>query len=136
VPLLQDRAPEVRRAAGEALGDLRLFEAGPALLYAMSQETERGPGPRVKEAMVRALGVIGGPEAVPALAELLRGGGMLSRFGDPGPRLAAAEALARIGTPQARQALQEWLRSRAPRVQEAARQALEGLTAGKGVSRD
>ena len=73
---------------------------------------------------MRALGEIGDSKAAPALCEVLLGGGVLSVFGSPRPKVAAAEVLARMGGPDAEEALRSGCRRVSPRVRAACRDGL------------
>jgi HEAT repeat protein len=81
----RDPSRATRERAVVLLGDLRRPEALPPLLEAFPAEED----PAVREATVRAVGLAGGPDAVPWLAE---------RSKEDATRRASLYALARIGT--------------------------------------
>jgi len=128
--LLADPVPDVRATAAGVLGKLGGVGAVPGLCRLLEQESEFRQGARVKEAAARALGDIAVPEAVPALARLLLGGGLLARFASTQARAAAVEALRRIGSPDARHALQNWRRCPQPAVRLLCQKALAELASG------
>ena len=67
VPLLTDRAPEVRAQAARAAGDARLLASLHALISALADRS-----PRVQLFAAMALGKLGRVEAVAPLCEMLR----------------------------------------------------------------
>jgi HEAT repeat protein/beta-lactamase regulating signal transducer with metallopeptidase domain len=68
IAALGDQVPEVRRAAGEALGQLKDSAAVAALMEALRKDTD----PEVRKAAAWSLGQIQDPRAVPALLAALR----------------------------------------------------------------
>jgi HEAT repeat protein len=118
VPLLakglNDRDPSLRGAAALGLGLTKLTVAVGPLLNRLPQETD---GEAVVE-IVRALGRVGDPRAVPLLAERASGGGFFSRI-PTAIRVEAVRALGEIGGEAARAVLQRLLRDRNGDVREA-----------------
>ncbi|HEU0298036.1 MAG TPA: HEAT repeat domain-containing protein, partial [Longimicrobium sp.] len=111
VPLLakglNDREASLRGAAALGLGLTKLPVAVGPLLTRLPQEND----PEVEVEVVRALGRVGDPRAVPVLAERASGGGFFSRT--PGAiRVEAVRALGEIGGDAARAVLQRLLRER------------------------
>ena len=89
------------------------------LLTRLPQESDA----EVEMEIVRALGRVGDPRAVPVLAERASGGGFFSRVPSP-IRVEATRALGEIGGEAARAVLQRLLRERNAEVREAAIKAL------------
>ncbi|HEX6039816.1 HEAT repeat domain-containing protein [Longimicrobium sp.] len=123
VPLLakglNDSESALRGAAALGLGLTKLSVAVGPLLNRLPQEND----PEVEVEIVRALGRVGDPRAVPVLAERAAGGGFFSRV--PAPiRVEATRALGEIGGDAARAVLQRLLRERNAEVREAAVKAL------------
>ncbi len=132
IKFARDEELEVRLPAIRALGERRAAGAVPALCSLIRGPTAQGEPMVVREAAMAALGKIGSPRAVSALAEALAGGGLLGRLRSPALRVAAARALGAIGSPEAREALNRFTRSRQRVVREACREALSPLEAGAG----
>jgi HEAT repeat protein len=129
VPLLAkglaDREPNLR--AGAALG-LGLTKHPTAVIPLMKRLAEETDAETVVE-IVRALGRIGDPRAVPALAERAAAGGFFSRA-PVAIRVEAVRALGDVGGDAARAVLQRLLRDRSDEVREAALKAAgQGATA-------
>lgn len=123
VPLLakglNDRETALRGAAALGLGLTKLPVAVGPLLTRLPQEGDA----EVELEIVRALGRVGDPRAVPVLAERASGGGFFSRI--PGAiRVEAVRALGEIGGEAATAVLQRLLRDRNAEVREAALKAL------------
>jgi HEAT repeat protein len=123
VPLLakglNDREASLRGAAALGLGLTKLPVAVGPLLTRLPQEND----PEVEVEVVRALGRVGDPRAVPVLAERASGGGFFSRT--PGAiRVEAVRALGEIGGEAAHAVLQRLLRERNAEVRDAALKAL------------
>jgi HEAT repeat protein len=123
VPLLakglNDTETALRCAAALGLGLTKLSVAVGPLLNRLPQESDG----EVEVEIVRALGRVGDPRAVPVLAERASGGGFFSRV--PAPlRVEATRALGEIGGDAARAVLQRLLRERNAEVREAAVKAL------------
>ncbi len=127
VPMLRGSSFAVRTAAVDAVAELGVREAAPALCEMIREGTRFGEGARLREAAARALGALGDGSAVPTLCAVLEGKALLSKLGSHGPRIAAAEALAALGGPDSRQALEQGCRSRHPAVREACKKALSRL---------
>jgi HEAT repeat protein len=123
VPLLakglNDGEGALRSAAALGLGLTKLSVAVGPLLNRLPQEGD----PEVEVEIVRALGRVGDPRAVPVLAERASGGGFFSRV-PSSIRVEATRALGEIGGEPARAVLQRLLRERNPEVREAAVKAL------------
>jgi HEAT repeat protein len=123
VPLLarglNDPEAALRGAAALGLGLTKLSVAVGPLLNRLPQEND----PEVELEIVRALGRVGDPRAVPVLAERASGGGFFSRV-PAAIRVEATRALGEIGGEAARAVLQRLLRERNAEVREAAVKAL------------
>jgi len=123
VPLLarglNDTEASLRGAAALGLGLTKLPVAVGPLLNRLPQESDA----EVEMEIVRALGRVGDPRAVPVLAERASGGGFFSRV-PPHIRVEATRALGEIGAEPARAVLQRLLRERNADVREAAVKAL------------
>jgi HEAT repeat protein len=107
VRALTDREASLRAAAALGLGLTKSASAVAPLLDRLAAETDA-------EALVellRALGRIGNPRVVPALAERAGAGGFFSRT-PPQVRIEAVRALGEIGGDAARAVLQPLLRDR------------------------
>jgi HEAT repeat protein len=123
VPLLakglNDPEDALRGAAALGLGLTKLPVAVGPLLNRLPQENDGD----VEREIVRALGRVGDPRAVPVLAERASGGGFFSRV--PATiRVEATRALGEIGGDAARAVLQRLLRERNAEVRDAALKAL------------
>jgi HEAT repeat protein len=123
VPLLakglNDAEAALRGAAALGLGLTKLSVAVGPLLNRLPQEGDA----EVEVEIVRALGRVGDPRAVPVLAERAAGGGFFSRV-PSAIRVEATRALGEIGGEPARAVLQRLLRERNPEVRDAAIKAL------------
>jgi HEAT repeat protein len=123
VPLLakglNDTEAALRGAAALGLGLTKLSVAVGPLLNRLPQEGD----PEVEVEILRALGRVGDPRAVPVLAERAAGGGFFTRI-PSSIRLEATRALGEIGGDAARAVLQRLLRERNAEVREAALKAL------------
>lgn len=116
--MLDDPDEGVRGAAAMALGVLGLERALRPLLARLDDESSAD----VQVEIIRALGQLGDPGAVPAL-EKRADPGLFSRTPTP-VRVAAYRALAAIGTPHARKVVQAGLEAREPEVRNAVRAVL------------
>ena len=116
---LNDREASLRGAAALGLGLTKLAVAVGPLLNRLPQETDA----EVEMEIVRALGRVGDPRAVPVLAERAAGGGFFSRI-PTAIRVEAVRALGELGGEPARAVLQRLLRDRSPEVREAVLKAL------------
>lgn len=114
VRALADPEANLRSAAAMMLGLTKHPAAVTPLLARLPQETD---GEAMQET-VRALGRIGDPRAVPALAERASGGGLFSRV-PTAIRVEAVRALAEINSEAARAVLQRLQRDRSSDVREA-----------------
>lgn len=123
VPLLakglNDREASLRSAAALGLGLTKLPVAVGPLLNRLPQETDA----EVEVEIVRALGRVADPRAVPVLAERAAGGGFFSRI-PTAIRVEAVRALGELGGDPSRAVLQRLLRDRSPEVREAVLKAL------------
>ncbi|HYR07977.1 MAG TPA: HEAT repeat domain-containing protein [Longimicrobium sp.] len=123
VPLLakglNDKEASLRAAAALGLGLTKLHVAVGPLLNRLPQETDA----EVEVEIVRALGRVGDPRAVPVLAERASGGGFFSRIPTP-IRVEAVRALGELGGEPGRAVLQRLLRDRNPEVREAVLKAM------------
>jgi HEAT repeat protein len=123
VPLLakglNDVEASLRGTAAVGLGLTKLPVAVGPLLLRLQQESDT----EVELEIVRALGRVGDPRAVPVLAERASGGGFFSRV-PSAIRVEATRALGEIGGDAARAVLQRLLRERNAEVREAAVKAL------------
>jgi HEAT repeat protein len=155
VDLLADPDAAVRRAAAEGIARCPVPEVRAAAASALERETD----PQVKRSLVAALGAAGGAEAVPALAELTRGGesGLrfaavraLGRTGDPGAlaplldvlasgdaalEVAALAALGELGDARAAETVAERMEGGGREVRRAAASALRGLAPAGAAER-
>ena len=117
---LNDKEANLRAASALGLGLVKAQTGVVPLLKRLQEETD---GEVVLE-MVRALGRIGDPRAVPTLAERATGGRFFGRIPTP-IRVEAVRALGEMGTNDAARAtLRGLLRDRAPEVREAAIKAM------------
>jgi HEAT repeat protein len=118
VPLLakglNDREASLRSAAALGLGLTKLPVAVGPLLNRLPLESDL----EAVVEIVRALGRVGDPRAVPVLAERAAGGGFFSRI-PTAIRVEAVRALGEIGGEAARAVLQRLLRDRSAEVREA-----------------
>lgn len=125
VPLLlkglADADPDIRGTAALGLGLARVPAAVAPLLLRLGQESNA----EAELEIVRALGRLGDPRAVPALVERAGSGGWLSRR-PAAQRVEAIRALAAIGGDRVREALQGLGSDKQPEVREAAQRALQG----------
>ena len=125
---LNDAEAKLRAAAALGMGLTKAQTAVIPLLKRLGEETD----PETAQEIVRALGRIGDPRAVPALSERAGSGGFFSRV-PTAIRVEAVRALGEIGGEPARAVLQKLLRDRSDEVREAAVKAFgtgEGRAAG------
>lgn len=118
---LGDAEPSLRAAAALGLGLTKAGTAVAPLLKRLGEETDQDAAIEV----IRALGRIGDPRAVAALAERASGGSLFSRTPMP-IRLEAIRALGDIGGEGARAVIQRLMRDRNDGVRTAALKASEG----------
>lgn len=104
--MLGDPVPDVRASAARALGVLHVEKAQRPLLLRLEEDDD----PDVQVEVLKALGQLGDPGAVPAI-EKRAVGGLFSRPATE-VRIAAYRALARIGTPHARSLLKTAMEDR------------------------
>jgi len=119
VKALTDREASLRAAAALGLGLTKSQSAVAPLLDRLAAETDA----EALVEMLRALGRIGNPRVVPALAERAGAGGFFSRT-PPQVRIEAVRALGEIGDDAARAVLQPLLRDRNGEVRDAVFKAL------------
>ena len=117
--MVDDPDPDVRAAVATALGALQPDRAVKSLLERLETEEEQ----KVEVQIVRALGALGDPGAVPSI-EKRAVGSFFSRSPTP-VRVAAYRALASIGTPRATQLLEDARDDRDDEVRRAVRGILE-----------
>jgi HEAT repeat protein/beta-lactamase regulating signal transducer with metallopeptidase domain len=110
---LADANVGVRRKAAWAIGELELSGEAPRALIDATRDQDR----EVRKAAAHALGEIGDPAAVPALAALARGT-------DAAVRYVAVHALMEIEDPASVEVLVELLKDADPEVRKLAAQAL------------
>jgi HEAT repeat protein len=121
VRALSDEDAGIRGAAAMGLGLSRVPAAVPPLLARLEHEDDA----EAETEIVRALGRLGDPRAIPQLAERTGAGGWLSRR-PPAARVEAVRALGALGDDRARDVLRRLAGDRAPEVREAAQRALRG----------
>jgi HEAT repeat protein len=119
VRALTDREPSLRAAAALGLGLTKANAAVAPLIDRLGPESD----PEARAEMLRALGRIGDPRAVPALGEHASAGGFFSRT-PPQVRVEAVRALGEIGGEAANALLQRLVRDRNREVRDAALKAL------------
>jgi HEAT repeat protein len=120
---LVDAEASLRAAAALGLGLTKAGTAVMALVKRLGDETDLETAVEI----VRALGRIGDPRAVQALAERASGGSLFSRTPLP-IRLEAIRALGEIGGDAARAVLHRLMRDRNAEVRDAAIKASEGTS--------
>jgi HEAT repeat protein len=108
--MLKDRDRGVRAEAARTVGDLNVSRGLGPLLERLDEEDH----PEGLVAIVRALGALGDPSAVPALEACSKG--LLLGGSDLEVRLASFHSLHRIGSPQARRVLESAQDDRSPEV--------------------
>ncbi|MCU0620729.1 MAG: HEAT repeat domain-containing protein [Gemmatimonadales bacterium] len=118
--LLKDPSPQVRLQAVQGLDGAR--SKGLAMTLALALEDEGVPD--VQRELMLALGRIGSPDAIQALARIAAPGRRLFNRRPQSQRLAAVEALRLANTPPAATALQALLSDDDPEVRGAAQAAL------------
>lgn len=117
--MLEDPDPDVRSAANRAVGILKVEKAVRPLLERLEEEADDG----VVEEILKSLGQIGDPGAVPAI-EKRAAPGLFSRQ-SRAVRIAGYQALASIGTPHARKLLEEAVADRDAEVRAAVETLLD-----------
>ncbi|MDX1568664.1 MAG: HEAT repeat domain-containing protein, partial [Longimicrobiales bacterium] len=117
--MVDDPDPDVRAAVATALGALGLDRAVKFLLERLEIESEE----KVEVQILRALGALGDPGAVPSIEKRAVG----TFFSKPSTplRVAAYRALGSIGTPRATQLLREARDDRDDDVRRAVRSMLD-----------
>ncbi|HSU12466.1 HEAT repeat domain-containing protein [Longimicrobium sp.] len=118
---LGDAEPSLRSAAALGLGLTKAGTAVAPLIKRLGGETDQ----ETVIEIVRALGRIGDPRAIAALADRANGGSLFSRVPIP-IRVEAIRALGDVGGEAARTVLQRLMRDRNDAVREAAIKASEG----------
>jgi HEAT repeat protein len=122
--MLRDPSPQVRLQAVQGLDGTRSRGLAMSLALAVEDETNAD----VLREMLLALGRIGSPDAVQALARVAAPGRRLFNRRPVGVRLAAIEALRLAGTAGAATALQGLLADDDGDIRAAVEQALSGMT--------
>lgn len=123
--MLRDASPQVRLQAVQGLDGAR--SRGLAMSLALAAEDEANPD--VLREMLLALGRIGSPDAVQALARAAAPGRRLFNRRPAAVRLAAIEALRLAGTPGAATALQALLGDDDEEIRAASERALGAMVA-------
>ncbi|MFN0067968.1 MAG: HEAT repeat domain-containing protein [Limisphaerales bacterium] len=123
--MLRDASPQVRLQAVQGLDGAR--SKGLAMSLALAVEDEANAD--VLREMLLALGRIGSPDAVQALARAAAPGRRLFNRRPLAVRLAAIEALRLAGTPGAATVLQGLVGDDDAEIRDASEQALAGMTA-------
>jgi HEAT repeat protein len=121
---LREGTPELRAFVASCIGGPHARALAMPLVALADDETE----PVVLIEYYGALGRIGTPEAVQALAKAAQSAGRLLRRTPPAVRVAAVEALRHAGGPAARRALEALVKDGDRTVRAAAQKALGGLT--------
>lgn len=118
VGMLEDPDPAVRKEAALAAGEMGIQRAHRSLVAMLAEESEAD----LLVAVLRALGQLGDPGAVPAIERHAHGSFL--RRPPLEVRIAAYRALRHIGTPRARRLLNQAVDDRDPTVKQAVRQLL------------
>ena len=118
--MLGDSDPEVRAAAARAVSALKTERAYKPLIEILN----RGDEEAVIEQVLRALGALGDPSAVPAIEKQVKG--TLFSRSPTGVRVAGLTALAAIGTPHAMSLVKKARTDKDPDISSAAAQLLSG----------
>ena len=119
MPALKDPSPAVRAAAARAVGVGGDPAATTVLVRRLEQEDYEG----VLAELVKAIGRLGAPDGINALAKYAEPGGRLKRR-TPHVRAAAIEGLGHIHTAEVRALLSLYSQDKEPTVQSAAEAAL------------
>ncbi len=120
VPVLKDPSPTVRAAAARALSASGDPSATPLLIRRADEEEDEA----VVTELLRGIGQLGGTEALRALTEFARPGGLLRRRSAL-VRGAAVAALGSLRVPEARALLEQYTHDREPAVRRAAEAAMQ-----------
>jgi HEAT repeat protein len=115
VPALKDESAAVRAAAARTIGVGGDPSAGPLLARRLDGEADEG----VQAELLRAIGKLGGAEALEVLVRWAEPGGRLSRR-TPFVRTAAIEGLAHLQAGEARALLELYRQDKDPAVRRAA----------------
>jgi HEAT repeat protein len=118
--MLGDSDSKVRAAAARAVSALKTERAYKQLIEILKQGDEEA----VIEQVLRALGALGDPSAVPAIEKQVKGS-LFSRS-PTGVRVAGLTALAAIGTPHAMSLVKKARTDKDPEISSAAAQLLSG----------
>ena len=118
--MLGDSDPDVRSAAAQAVSTLKVERAYKPLMEILALGDEEG----VIEQVLRALGALGDPSAVPEIEKRISGS-LFSRS-PTGVRIAGLSALATIGTPRALSLVEDAKTDKDPEISSAAVQILAG----------
>jgi len=119
MPALKDPSVGVRAAAARAIAVGGDVAATTVLVRRLEQEDDE----TVLAELLRAIGRLGAPEAIEALAKYAEPGGMMRRR-SPSVRAAAVESLARITSREARGLVELYTHDKEPAVRRAAEAAL------------
>lgn len=115
IPVLEDPSAEVREGAAMALGHLRVAKAQRPLLALLDRDKDD----EAQMVILRSLGQLGDPGAVPAIEK--RAVGFFFKKPSKAVRIAAYRALAAIGSPHARRLVSDAVADRDAEVSTAAR---------------
>ena len=119
MPALKDESVIVRLAAARTIGVAGDASAAAVLVRRLEVEDDEG----VQAELLRAIGVLGAPDALEVLAKYAEPGGLLKRR-TPFVRSAAIEGLGRLTRPEARGLLELYRQEKEPTVRRAAEAAL------------
>lgn len=118
---LHDPEPGVRLAVLKAVSGKNMAALAMPLVNTLDTEED----PKLKNEIILALGRIGTPDAVKALAQVAAPGGKLLGRRTSSQRLPAVEALGAAGSKEAKSVLRELAEDRDKTVREAVQKALE-----------
>jgi hypothetical protein len=119
VPALRDENPSVRAAAAQAVAAAGDVSAVEVLIRRADAEEDEG----VLAEVLRAIGRLGGPDALDALTRFAQPGALLRRR-TPFVRSAAVSALGQLPGPEARALVEHYSHDREPAVRRAAQAAM------------
>ena len=120
IPPLKDESVVVRAAAAKAIGVAGDPGSTTVLVRRLEQEQDEG----VLAELLRAIGRLGAPEALEALAKFAEPGTMMKRR-TPYIRSAAIEGIGRLSRPEARALLELYSHDKEPTVRRAAEAMLK-----------
>ena len=119
MPALKDESVPVRIAAARAIGVGGESSVTTVLVRRLDHEEDEG----VQAELLKAIGRLGGKEALEVLAKHAEPGGMLHRR-NPAVRAAAIEGLTHLTVPEARALLELYSQDKEPAVRQAAEAGL------------